>query len=399
MSLFLLALGAILSGSIAFGQDCSVFNQQLSEQNPVYASDQTQHYGNTAADPNLSVHWWQAGGNGSCTYTGSAGSACSVSCTANIWHQTGDYGGIYLPAFIHNVVAADQTGAGSAAAGGSVACGAMSGVSTRSCLAITSCAVNVGVSGGVNGIGASISFDTSSIWNNAHAYVAACPAHTASGGPNGSTCVTGPPGGCGLYGYWDPSTCACYYEQSNPSPILIDTDGSGFHLTNAHDGVVFDFFGDGNPIRISWTAANSTNGWLALDRNGNGRIDSARELFGNVTEQPQSSDPNGFLALAVFDRVDYGGNTNGVIDPGDAVWSKLRVWIDSNHDGVSQPEELHTLDEIGIHSISLRYTRSAYVDPNGNRFRYRGSLNPDRHDSVGRIIYDVILTSLGPAAH
>jgi hypothetical protein len=175
------------------------------------------------------------------------------------------------------------------------------------------------------------------------------------------------------------------------SPILIDTDGSGFHLTSVRKGIVFDFFGDGNPIQIAWTAKRSTNGWLALDKNNNGRIDSAKELFGNITDQPESSDPNGFLALAVYDQPENGGNGDGIIDSKDAVWSKLLIWIDSNHDGISQPEELHHIDEMGIHSIGLMYQESRRVDAFGNEFRYKGWLNPDRGEKVGRVIYDVIL--------
>lgn len=143
-------------------------------------------------------------------------------------------------------------------------------------------------------------------------------------------------------------------------------------------------------FQISWTDANWRNGWLALDRNGNGTIDDFTELFGDLTPQPPSSTPNGFLALAVFDDLANGGNGNGFIDPGDAVYSRLRVWIDANHNGISEPRELHTLQELGIFKIGLTYHETPFVDQFGNQFRYKGSVW-DGGGNERDICYDVFL--------
>jgi hypothetical protein len=176
--------------------------------------------------------------------------------------------------------------------------------------------------------------------------------------------------------YWDYNICDC---TSAASPIVIDLEPERLRFTDISDGVTFDIKADGRPVRTAWTAPGSREGFLVLDRNHNGTIDSGAELFGNFTAQPPArrGEANGFLALAVFDDAANGGNGDGQISEDDAIFNDLRIWIDANHDGISQAGELKTLRELGVVSISLRYTVSKKVDEFGNILRFRGHVVMD----------------------
>ena len=120
----------------------------------------------------------------------------------------------------------------------------------------------------------------------------------------------------------------------------------------------------------AWAAAD--DGMLVWDRNGNGSIDSGRELFGDETILANGQKAaNGFAALAELDTGSLVGGVvvgagDGKFDANDAQYANLRVWRDLNQDGISQAGELQTLAQTGVQSISLSSTASSTNYANGN---------------------------------
>ena len=112
---------------------------------------------------------------------------------------------------------------------------------------------------------------------------------------------------------------------------------------------------------MSW--AGSGDGFLAMDRDGDGKITSGRELFGDHTVMSDGRvATSGFQALADLD-----GNKDGKIDASDEAFGRLRIWSDKDGNGKFEDHELSTLEEAGIESIDLRYSDHRTEDENGNQ--------------------------------
>lgn len=166
------------------------------------------------------------------------------------------------------------------------------------------------------------------------------------------------------------------------SPILINLEDGPWRLSGPADPVHFDINADGRRDRITWTRRGEPLAFLALDRNGNGTIDNGAELFGTATPlMAGGTAPNGFEALEEFDL-----DGDGWVDGSDAVWGRLLLWTDADHDGVSQTHEIKGIRHSPIAALRTAYHETRRVDPAGNSFQYMSRLRLDRGE---RPYYDV----------
>lgn len=385
--------------------NCSTFNTTKGPF-PYGWGDTTQH---TTGD-----HSWANSMTGTCTYTGSAQetlpSPCDPYAAATSSSGASD-NGITVP-YWHTPGAHDANGSASGALGAAVTADAEGAAAVVSCGVIPCGSPIITISGPGTGIGFSVTYGTpNTIWTAQQYYANTCTAETL---PSETSGGGGKPG--------------CVVLQAPPtqtSPVVIDTTGKGFHFTNPAKGdyVSFDIKGDGTLVKLSWPEHGSGNAWLVLDRDGDGLIKDGKELFGNYTPHssppnyPNYPNPNGFVALDWYDQPAQGGDMNLILDKRDAIWPRLKLWIDDHCyktpdlPCVSQPYELHTLESLGVNSISLVWDGARKTDAVGNVFRFKTMLNPDAettpvddkgqrccdlhqtsHD--GRLAYDVFLQSV-----
>jgi hypothetical protein len=162
--------------------------------------------------------------------------------------------------------------------------------------------------------------------------------------------------GRGIHSKISPAMLAPLQQaQRTGSPLVLDLSGNGFDISQLNDAqhTLFDLDADG--IRTSTAWVGPSDALLALDRNHNGIIDSGRELFGNNTALSSGAmAKDGYAALRDLD-----GDKDGHITKADAAFADLRVWRDINQNGVSDDNELQSLDTVGITDINLSVTTSS----------------------------------------
>lgn len=123
-------------------------------------------------------------------------------------------------------------------------------------------------------------------------------------------------------------------DAKKTDPLVVNFDGTAAQVSDQR--FAFDLKSDGNKEQINMLAPGS--GFLALDKNNDGKVDNGSELFGTASG-------NGFSDLAKYDS-----DHNGWIDENDPIYSKLKVWTpDANGGG-----KLSDLAALGVGAISLQ---------------------------------------------
>ncbi|WP_431265325.1 Ig-like domain-containing protein [Roseateles chitinivorans] len=134
------------------------------------------------------------------------------------------------------------------------------------------------------------------------------------------------------------------YTSGGKKPIAIDLNGDGFHFKDVDDSnVFFDVNGDGWKRRMAWN--NGSDGFIAFDKNGDGKIADFDEISFVPYKAGAQSDLEG---LAAFDT-----NHDGKFSAADEKWSSFGVWQDANENGITDAGEFRSLDSLGINAIQL----------------------------------------------
>lgn len=123
-------------------------------------------------------------------------------------------------------------------------------------------------------------------------------------------------------------------------PLVINLDSSP--ATVSDQTFYFDLDGDG--VEEDIHKLNSGSGYLALDKNNDGKINDGNELFGTASG-------DGFADLAKYDE-----DGNGWIDENDAIWNHLKIWVQTE-----QGPQLYSLADKGVGAICLNRMPTYYT--------------------------------------
>jgi len=170
-------------------------------------------------------------------------------------------------------------------------------------------------------------------------------------------------------------------------------------LTSPDTGVAFDIDGDGDLEHVAWTEPNSNVALLAIDVNSDGRITSGKELIGSHTIAETTNGPNALLQMFKAS----GTAISGALQQGHTLYEQILLWVDANHNGVSEPGELRPAKDMYT-GIGLGFTKEDRSDEYGNRTRFKGwaelrtggpeqreATEPGDHQDRLRFYYEVVL--------
>ncbi|WP_281365888.1 calcium-binding protein, partial [Paenibacillus phytohabitans] len=147
-------------------------------------------------------------------------------------------------------------------------------------------------------------------------------------------------------------------EKAYIDPVVLDLDSNDNNNTvGVNDSsVYFDHNGDGFAEKTGWV--NPEDGLLVRDINKDGLINNGSELFGQYTVLKDGQlAKTGFQAL-----LDLDANGDQVINQMDADFQQLQVWKDVNSDGITDKNELFTLNELGITELILKDHGNLYLE-------------------------------------
>ncbi len=172
--------------------------------------------------------------------------------------------------------------------------------------------------------------------------------------------------------------------EEKSSPLFVELGAQeSLILSDPKSGIMFDILGSNafpsphTKKKISWF--QNKKYMFLVNPTVSEKVTGVDQMFGDNTLGPDNKfSRDGFEALAKYDQ-----NGDSVIDSEDAIFSKLRLWHDSNADGIAEPGELFYLDFLGVKAIELVYDRGYFEeDIYGNEIRYKslvqmkdGSLN------------------------
>ena len=223
--------------------------------------------------------------------------------------------------------------------------------------------------GGDDGLSFCLEIDGEQVWTDCRVDVACYPGDGIDQGCLGEICAFD---GEELYWYaWSEPDCN--------TPLVLNFDGAPLRFDTA-TAASFDISGVGECLSTDWPALP----WLALDRDGDGAIDSGRELFGSGTVlRGGQRASHGFEALAELDA-----ERDGRVDAADPAFAELVLWSDGDGDRRGALSELVPVTAVDLVAIHLDVTIVPECDARGNcgreraRFEFRAPTGELRSGEV-----------------